>query len=291
MKYLFTVLLFILFVLKIDAQWHGLDFEFTSTPYESPYYEIDSGSIWQVGTPQKNILDTAFYGTRVIMTDTVNPYPPNDTSSFTVIQPITTYDPNYTGWGTYTGHYFGWVNVDTDTILDYMIIESSFDGGSSWVSFQILQSGSSNGWRFFGVDFSTLMTTYNIQTGDTLLHKFTFISDSINNNRDGIMLDGIEFHDVYMNTENIESTQLKINTYPNPATDVVYIHIPQIPNKENLHLGLYHLEGKLLREKAIPNTNESYQMDLQDLPRATYILQLRDQKGMILGAEKIILGP
>src|SRR5690606_28661361 len=46
--------------------------------------QIDTGSIWQIGPPQKSVFDSAATNPNVIVTDTINTYPINDTSSFTV---------------------------------------------------------------------------------------------------------------------------------------------------------------------------------------------------------------
>lgn len=303
MKYLFTFLLSAIVISSSLAQ---------TISFESPWasveaYELDSNGIWQVGIPNKNQFNTAYNGVYALITDSVNSYPINDTSSFILKQ--------YAHSGIYTGygldvHIWGWYYANTDTLSDYLQIDMSVDGGQNWIdiihdsilcdtlnndywywetSNGLQLSGNTNGWKMFTISgLQKLWFAYDVDISDTVLYRFSFITDSIQTNKDGFMFDWINMVELLVPIERTASPQIDIHTYPNPATGKIYIHIPQIPNKENLHLGLYNLEGKLLREKAIPNTNESYQMDLQDLPRATYILQLRDQEGMILGTEKVI---
>ena len=45
---------------------------------------LQPGNVWQMGVPHKNFLDTAWSGTKVIITDTLLPYPVYNTSSFTI---------------------------------------------------------------------------------------------------------------------------------------------------------------------------------------------------------------
>jgi len=41
-------------------------------------------NVWQIGKPQKSIFKSAYSIPNAIVTDTINPYPINDTSSFII---------------------------------------------------------------------------------------------------------------------------------------------------------------------------------------------------------------
>ncbi len=41
-------------------------------------------NIWQIGSPQKTVISSAHSAPNVIITDTVNTYPPNNTSVFII---------------------------------------------------------------------------------------------------------------------------------------------------------------------------------------------------------------
>ena len=41
-------------------------------------------NVWQIGKPQKTVFDSAYSYPNAIVTDTLNPYPVNDTSVFMI---------------------------------------------------------------------------------------------------------------------------------------------------------------------------------------------------------------
>ena len=87
-KYLLLILMMLFSVASFSqsSSFYTLDFEDTAALH---HLRIDSVSnlndIWQVGAPQKPIFTNAYYNPNVIVTDTINPYPINDTSSFTIV--------------------------------------------------------------------------------------------------------------------------------------------------------------------------------------------------------------
>src|SRR5262245_57061736 len=108
--------------------FYTIDFEDTSSLYR---LRIDTASnpnnIWQVGAPQKTVFTSAYSSPNVIVTDTINPYPINDTSSFTIV--------NIAGAGyvvVHTASLFGQYSVNSDTLTDFGMIEFSPDNGTSW---------------------------------------------------------------------------------------------------------------------------------------------------------------
>ena len=110
-----------------SSSFYTLDFEDTAALH---HLRIDSVSnlndIWQVGAPQKTIFTNAYSNPNVIVTDTINPYPINDTSSFTIV--------NVAGDGfTYphTASLIGEYSVNSDTLTDFGTIEFSPDNSTS----------------------------------------------------------------------------------------------------------------------------------------------------------------
>ena len=84
-----------------------------------------------------------------------------------------------------------------------------------------------------------------------------------------------------------EEKSVSINAYPNPASDVLNIEVPQTANAENLQARLYDITGKTrMASKLVRGLNV---LDLQgDMPKGMYILQLVSGEE-ILSAERIIL--
>ncbi len=204
---------------------HGqLFYEFCFDEIDNCYYypnggdpgllplDINSNSnpnnVWQIGPPQKSVLNNAWSAPKVIVTDTINTYPVNDTSSFTIASSIAWMPPIFH----FNFRYF----VDSDTLTDFGLIEFSIDNGNSWINLLNIQmytpyiywlsngqnvppvlSGSSGGWRWAFLDMSSIDLILDFQNATVLLWRFTFISDGIESNRDGLMFDNISIWMTY----------------------------------------------------------------------------------------------
>jgi hypothetical protein len=177
-----------------------------------PILDIDIASnpnnVWQVGPPQKTVLSNSFSSPNVIITDTVNTYPINDTSRFT-IESTAIQSSSSVNWTHFnlSFKYF----VDSDTLVDFGLIEFSPDNGATWINLindpayssyleWVLNSnvgisptltGSSNTWMDASVNMRDLGVLLDIQPGTTFKWRFSFISDAVQNNRDGLMYDNI----------------------------------------------------------------------------------------------------
>jgi hypothetical protein len=85
--------------------------------------------VWQIGRPQKPVFDSARSYPNAVVTDTLQTYPTNDTSSFILAQ------GGLYGWGypSYAG-ITGWYKVNSDSLTDYGMIEVSVDSGATWIN-------------------------------------------------------------------------------------------------------------------------------------------------------------
>lgn len=189
-------------------------------------------NIWKIGRPSKITFNSSISNPNAIVTDTLNPYPVNDTSSFTVI--------HYAGMGWNINYpkvdIGGWYNVNSDTITDFGYIEFSPDMGNTWFSLENPENsgccswgayqelpvltGNSNGWKHF---YYCLCTTTPVEYNDTILYRFTFISDGIQTNKDGLMFDDLHFEDWAEGIDEIQNNNL-ISIFPNPVTDKLSIY-------------------------------------------------------------------
>lgn len=231
--------------------------------YSGPYLaslSLDTitnpSNIWQIGAPQKPVLNSALGAPNVIITDTVNSYPINDTSSFIIKYLNDTIDcdwQNYLGIGFQFDFY-----VDSDTLTDFGKIEFSPDNGSTWID--LLDSpyaglvgwhwsswsashytppvltGSSGGWcSAFCSDMKEIPIMFGLQLCDTLTWRFSFISDAVQTNKDGLMFDNISIGITYPigleeNKLNPNRTLLKIvdlmgrETKYQPNSTLIYIY-------------------------------------------------------------------
>jgi hypothetical protein len=162
-------------------------------------------NIWRVGTPEKNIFTSANSSPNAIITDLNNPYPSNNISPFIITFVVSDLHAHeHVGIG-------GSFMSNTDSLVDYVKLEISFDHGASWIDLldstviednNLLWStdygaippsftGNSNGWKWFAVNTQQLYSLNNQLHGDTSLYRFTFISDGNQTNKDGLMFDDL----------------------------------------------------------------------------------------------------
>ncbi len=210
-----------------------IDFEDPST---INMVQIDSisnpNNIWQIGQPNKSFFDTAYSIPNCILTDSINFYPINDTSSF-----IIKHHANL-GFHNNVVEFGIWYKVDTDSITDFGRIEFSPNNGQIWIDLledtailpnhvwydeKPVFSGKSSGWKCCGLNLGFFGTIYPNIVGDTVHFKFTFISDSIQSNKEGWLIDNIHIVEcvggIYEN--NFEIVQS--NAFPNPVMNELTI--------------------------------------------------------------------
>ena len=258
-----------------------------------PYLKIDtnfnSNGNWQIGAPQKTTFTSAVSSPNVIVTDTVNSYQINDTSSFIITIPLQAYATDYF----LIGNYY----VDCDSLNDYGKIEYSHDNGATWIliiddttlinipfsndtsfpapsssNFPVL-TGTSNGWESFSINLLGAYDIYGMGNGpdeDTALYRFTFISDAIAENRDGLMFDDLQIVNVYAFGLD-ESVDNQINVYPNPSR----VNTVNIQSTDIIRVEVYTIEGRLIQ------TEEGKQMktfSVENLSVGQYILKLYDRE-------------
>jgi len=221
---------------------------------------------WQIGRPQKTVFDSAYSYPNAIVTDTLHPCLPNDTSVFVMKAPIFYY-------GQFSFEYK--LNIDSG---DIAIIEISYDTGLHWINIitdtsvtfdfgggpKPDLSVSTTGWESFNI--------YNL--GSPLiwpvysyLFRFTLITDSSAIPRDGWMMDnfyvGVEGEGVPIIQNNNH-----INLYPNPATTFITI----TSKNPIIQITVTNLLGQVLYTHNY-NT-EQVQIDIADLPQGVYFVKV-----------------
>jgi len=234
-------------------------------------------NLWQIGLPQKTIFTGASSPTRAIVTDTIHSYAINDTSVF-IVTNIADYGFLWPHTVVLSGKYY----VNSDTLTDYGTIEFSPDNGNTWIDLlndtahvpsylwngtRPTLTGNSNGWKYFYTNIASLGPVFNIQHGDTVLYRFTFISDSIQTNKDGLMFDDFRFEDWAEDIEEIEYLN-PISIYPNPTTGVLKIH--GITGNGKVKIQLLNYTGQILPDNFY-FTGES--IDVSVLPNGIYFLR------------------
>jgi hypothetical protein len=236
------LILLIIFSLTLSAQdttnisffgCHGspswVPFQFENYAEENNFYIAPTtGNLWAIGIPVKTMFDAAYSVPRAMVTDTVNPYPVNNSSSFYVIIK----GECSAAYGISFHH-----RMNTDSLQDGGTIEISDNGGNTWINiidypyqyngpmnvYSSSSTVSSMGkpgftgtfpWKTSSFDF------YNPANFDLQIFvlKFTFASDGTQiNPKDGWMIDDLEVTSAFESIDGHSNDQ-KISIYPNPAT-------------------------------------------------------------------------
>ena len=223
---LFSVVFAISFSLCGQVEW-TIDFEGPAV-FDRIFIDTISSpnNTWQIGEPGKPLFNSSFSPTHAILTDISNPYPPNNTSSFIIT--------HIRDWPIGTDNYFllldFYFKMDSDTLEDYGKIDISIDNGSSWHDLDSLDAlnylfwlepkpvltGAVHEWTHFSVDLAQL--TFYLGYSDTLLYKFTFISDDLNTDKEGWIIDDFLFEDFWEGIDEHRNDDM-ISVYPVPASN------------------------------------------------------------------------
>lgn len=213
-----------------------------------------SHNLWQIGKPQKTVFDSALSVPNAIVTDTLNPYPPNDTSIFYLQQ-----RGSYGGIASISFYYqldidslsVARVDISGDMGLNWIdpIKEDTTYMFSWWISKPRLDT-STAGWQRFCLNMDSWSHAYpggpwsfpHYRTSDTLLYRFTFISGDSSVTRDGWMMDNFVCENTLtVGIDNILS--ISSNISPNPCTGSIRLY-PDFKMAPGDHIAVYNMQGQ-----------------------------------------------
>lgn len=254
----------------------------------SLFIEIDTAAsnVWQISTPQKVIFDTAATQPNVIITDTLNYYPVNNNSAFSF-----GIDPQWFGWGILA---LQWnQKLDLESNLDGGYVEFSIDNGATWdntfnnpyvysfygfdlenqdtlINGDVAFSGVDSTWKDVWLCFDLSWLSYS----DSLLFRYTLKSDSVENNREGWMMDNFLAHITLIHTivEAVQEEYLVV--YPNPTDGRVDINARKIDSFHIIEkMKLFDVAGNLVQEFGISPTK--FSIDISHHPSGVYFLKIK----------------
>jgi hypothetical protein len=260
---------------------YNLNFEDTS---EYKYVGIDTNNIWYITKPQKQILSSPSYA---IISDTNKYYPKNVKSSF---QFKLVFD-----YGCDAHAIMFWHKYDFEINKDGGIIETSYNNGISWQNiiydtiimdnvFDDISglynlndtiSSFNNQPGFTGLQseikaVSIDFWNYLIYTKelDTMLLRFTIVSDSVDTNNEGWMLDDFVFYSILVG---IYEKEYGNNIYisPNPSNSIITINSPIERIKK---VDIISLNGVKIIEEY--NTNS---ICIDKIPAGFYLIKINDK--------------
>lgn len=193
-------------------KYFSTDFD-TTVPDSTIRFFIDTihnpNNVWQIGHSHKTQLQGEG---NVLITDTINPYPPSDTSYFI----IEIWNHGFDVANSYGDAFSVTIgySVSSDSVHDFGAIDFSINHGFSWYKLNQPEndqcwgyggglpiSGTSSDWRAInllnGFSYGELCvsgvdTLTSDDIGDTIALRFAFISDSIQNKTAGVLISSIE---------------------------------------------------------------------------------------------------
>ena len=80
---------------------------------------------------------------------------------------------------------------------------------------------------------------------------------------------------------------LNVKVYPNPASDLVFVDIIET-NIDWLYIDIYNLQGKLISSDKYAGISSRIGINTTSLNEGTYILNLKDKNGSLLGNYTLI---
>jgi len=268
-KTIFTLIVFYLFPIAYTFSQGAINI---CNNFESNINLIylDNLGIWEIGEPDKAIFNSSYQGANSIVTDLDSCYAVNDTSVFYAVlkSPIEGIGiPQH--FGSYLPFSLNFKHrFITDSVSDFGSIEMSLDNGITWYDilsndynanyFALFNShffegtgetqfdslkifGNSNGWvhSTFAKNILSLILDDNIKNPDSLIVKFSFISDSYDGN-EGWQIDNICLSLVPVNSISENPFSNSLTVYPNPSNGTFLI--PTINKRDQL--SIYNLLGE-----------------------------------------------
>ncbi len=302
MKKLFLLVSLAFIASTSFAQWQwGITFD-NSTFLNRIYRDTVSNPncIWQIGRPTKTVFTAAHSAPKAIVTDTLHAAPANDTSIF-YLKHVRTQTMS---WHFFALHFYFQLNGDS---TDIGKVEISPDTGHTWINLMtqdttynvIWQSpkptlnGSTSGWQYFNISMQQWASypafgggPYPVLvTADTILFRFTYISDSSSAPHDGWMIDDISLEDWFEGIPEIQNNKA-ITLSPNPFNTQTTITVNG--TFQNPTLYLYNLMGQEVNTISI-GTKKQITIPRNQLPSGLYFYKLIEENNNILGVGKVVV--
>lgn len=298
--------------------WATITFE---DPSEYISIQGSTQNLWQIGKPQKTIFSEAYTIPNAMVTDTVNFYPVNNQSAFDLY-----IGPFNTGWNYIFDMFIDFRHkYDTNTLQDGGFITVSWDYGQTWSNIlddtisQIYffasparnwgmwgndnlyasgdtlfngehgYSGKSNGWVHSCMAWYDLPVKHgNFFPPDTMIIRFNFVSDNIQNNKEGWMIDQIRIYSIDLGSgiEEDMGRHSRVRVVPNPSTANVRVSLDQVYDRVTYRL--LDLTGQIVQQ-GYPGRCNEFKILRGNLSPGIYLLRISDGKDRHFSAKKIIV--
>lgn len=247
-----------------------------------------SENIWQIGRPQKTIFDSAHTTPNVLVTDTVNTYPPNNTSIFTFGMNLNT----WTMWGITAVRWMQ--KLDMADSIHGGTVEFSLDTGKTWRNVftdtmvynfygfknrnkDVLPGGKTG---FTGQDttWSDIWLCYrynSYQQYDSIIFKFTMESDSTDNNNEGWMIDNMLIQETMFHTVSNTDPNQTFMVYPTLTDGIVKIESDKDAGDID-NIVVTDMNGKAVMRKEVHGSKTT--LNMAGMAAGNYLIGVHTQK-------------
>ena len=137
-------------------------------------------------------------------------------------------------------------------------------------------TGHSKTCKYFDALFGDLGSVFNLQLGDTILFRFSFISDSVFDNQGGLVYDNIYFFDFVEGMSEIRFKPIRSKIFPNPGSGIFTIEFEN-PQIDSFELSVYDINSKLILKKE-NITDNRISIDAGSFKPDTYVYKLTNLK-------------
>lgn len=247
------------------------------------YIQIDTNNVWSIDTVTKDILFLSGNNNTSIITYDNYYYGKNINSFFQfkiLLGDADRYDIRFE-------HKF-----DFEANKDGGMIEISHDNGANWENVlfdSIIQNNitymvnmyantdsikaNNNEPGFTGLQDEKLISSFTFSSinlrYDTILLRFRIISDSIDSQNEGWLLDNFVFNGFLVGTDNSQTDSNALLLYPNPVSNTVNL---KIQNKIINQVEIYSITGQLILYAKNQNI---LNIDISDLNPGIYYLKCK----------------
>lgn len=309
MKKLILSLLAVFLIKTGNAQNNIVDGDSTNFENSFSLVNIDTaiGNVWQIGSPQKTFFGTSHSAPYSIMTDTINSYPINNVSTFTVEYSDTN------NWGMIPDAYIGfWHKYEMDSLYDGGYVEISLDSGATWINvanciyysfdspvitlisnFYSLSdtiqgnipafTGTHPNWEYSAIRLQWLFPVkkgvQDIVT-QRVIFRFVFKSDNIQTNKAGWIIDdiAIRIYDIGGGIHENTAANFEVQVYPNPIKEKGIIQVVPKNNEHDFTISIYNTIGQLITSSKMDKNNQ-YLVNKNDLKNEIYFYSVKSKDG------------
>lgn len=297
----------ILFSIAAKSQFYTQLFDGADTSINSAIFvKIDSsqGNSWEIGEPQKTYFNAASTFPNVLITDLNNSYKINETSRFTFVMPDDVLHWNGGVLAIQWNQKLDFDNNRDGGILEYRLLDSLTNPwlpvypspyvynfyGNLQANFDTLANG---GYAFTGRDtvWRNIWLCFDVswvQYHQGLELRFSILSDSIDNHKEGWMIDNLYVAPTFVHTlvENKQVNYLEVS--PNPSHGKFTLHLAK---RIGFHLieelSIINSNGKVIQH--FENIPSKFDFDISGETPGTYYLRVKTNLTENAETVKIVL--